>query len=907
MGFIASFVIAIAFAVVGELLRPKQNPPNAKAAALDEFDIPTAEEGRAIPVIVGRVKVTGANVTWYGDLELVPIKKKVKTGWFSSATQIINWKYYIGMQMFLCHGRPEGVTLHKVFFGDGEPANVKTAEAGGITRVDFNDEGFYGGNESEGGVSGTMRFYSGIATQPKNAYWESKIGETAPAYANCCYGMLEHVYVGTSHYIKTVSFEISSYPNGLAVPSGHHIIGDDANPACFIYEILTNQVWGPGIQASDIDVTAFRAVAETLYTEGYGISVIYNGGTSAEDLIADLLRHVDGCIFSDPESGLITIRLARADYDIEDLPVFGEEQFKGAVSFSRPTWSETKNSFKVLFTDRSAGYEMSGFPLKNLANVWQRGGENDHEDLDFAAFTTQQAARLAGNRAMQTLSYPLAKLSGTLLRRYGWNLRPADVIRVNWPSLGIEDVVFRVVKVAYGTINQPAVRVDLVEDIFAVEVQAFTTLPPSSWVNPVGPPVAALRQQLVELPMEFTGSEGAMIATLITRANAIDEGYDIYAARTSGDANTAFINREDNFTPSGLTTALYPNTTADRDATGFSIGPVTGGAEIPSTVTEDELLGGDSVALIVSGAGLEFVAFKNFPGAAGGVVSDVIRGIYGTTKLSHPSGAAVFFLTYGYGLANLQPFTAPYPFNYYVKATPYNVRGVLPKASASQMTINVVGRARNPYPARYLRVDGSTTPTTVSGSATLTWEHINPRRSGGLITLPGAGSDAVDPDISFTVKVYINNVLVRTVPGLKDLTYDYTVAMRLADSSNTGHSVNFGVITNRLNATDSAEVQTPNFTMTDAATAIVITTGGGGSTTAGSTYTVGLVATGGAGAPYDWSIATGALPPGLTVDNANQRIVGTIPAGSAGTYNYTIRARSPSTIQGTLAQSIVVS
>ena len=904
MGFIASFVIALAFAVVGELLRPKQNPPNAKAAALDDFDIPTAEEGRAIPVIAGKVKVTGANVTWYGDLELVPIKKKVKTGWFSSATQIINWKYYLGMQMFLCHGRPEGVTLHKALFGDAEPTNIKTSEGSGVTRVDFNDNGFYGGDETEGGVSGVMRFYAGLAAQPKNTYWEGKIGETAPAYGNCCYAMLEHMYVGTSQYIKTVAFELSSYPNGLAVPSGHHIIGDDANPACFIYEILTNQIWGAGIPASDIDVTAFRAVAETLYTEGYGVSVIYNGGTTAKDLIADLLRHVDGCTFSDPETGLITIRLARADYDIEDLPVFGEDQFKTGISFSRPSWSETKNSFKVLYTDRAGNYEVSGIPFKNLANVWQRDGEVDHEDIDFTAFTTQLAARLAGNRAMQTLSYPLAKISGTVLRRYGWNLKPADVIRVNLPTLGIEDVVFRVVKVKYGTLYEPAVAIDLVEDIFAVTEQAYTTLPNGSWVNPIGPAVAALRQQLVELPMEFTGNEGATVATLITRGNGIDEGYDIHAGRVSGDANTTFVTKEDNFTPSGVTTMAYPNSTADRDATGFTIGPVAGGAEVPATVTEDELLGGDSVALIVSGAGMEFVAFKNYTGSA---VTDVIRGIYGTTKLSHPSGAVVFFVTYGFGIANLQPFPAPYPFNYYVKALPYNVRGTLAKASASQMTISVVGRARNPYPARYLRVDGSTTPTSVTGSATLTWEHINPRRSGGRITVPGAGSDAVDPDISFTVKTYINNVLVRTAPGLKDLTYDYTVAMRLNDSSNTGHSVKFGVITSRLGATDSAEVQTPNFTMTDAATAITITTGGGGSTSVGATYNVTLAATGGAGAPYDWALTTGSLPPGLTIDNANQRIVGTIPAGSAGTYNYTIRARSPSTIQGTLAQSIVVS
>ena len=47
-----------------------------KAATLEDFDIPTAQEGRAIPVVFGTVTVRGPNVVWYGDLYAKPIKKK---------------------------------------------------------------------------------------------------------------------------------------------------------------------------------------------------------------------------------------------------------------------------------------------------------------------------------------------------------------------------------------------------------------------------------------------------------------------------------------------------------------------------------------------------------------------------------------------------------------------------------------------------------------------------------------------------------------------------------------------------------------------------------------------------------------------------------------------------------------
>ena len=56
------------------MLAPK--PPDAKSASIGDFDVPTAEQDRAIPVIFGRVWVTGPNVVWYGDLKVVPIKKK---------------------------------------------------------------------------------------------------------------------------------------------------------------------------------------------------------------------------------------------------------------------------------------------------------------------------------------------------------------------------------------------------------------------------------------------------------------------------------------------------------------------------------------------------------------------------------------------------------------------------------------------------------------------------------------------------------------------------------------------------------------------------------------------------------------------------------------------------------------
>lgn len=63
--FIVALVLAVALA---------PSPPQQKPATLDEFQMPTAEPGRPIPVVFGTYVVKSPNVVWYGDLMSEPIK-----------------------------------------------------------------------------------------------------------------------------------------------------------------------------------------------------------------------------------------------------------------------------------------------------------------------------------------------------------------------------------------------------------------------------------------------------------------------------------------------------------------------------------------------------------------------------------------------------------------------------------------------------------------------------------------------------------------------------------------------------------------------------------------------------------------------------------------------------------------
>jgi len=74
MNFVYYLIVLVVSSLISYALAPK--PPKPKPAALEDFDIPAAEQGRPVPVIFGTMQVTGPNVLWYGDLRTTAIKEK---------------------------------------------------------------------------------------------------------------------------------------------------------------------------------------------------------------------------------------------------------------------------------------------------------------------------------------------------------------------------------------------------------------------------------------------------------------------------------------------------------------------------------------------------------------------------------------------------------------------------------------------------------------------------------------------------------------------------------------------------------------------------------------------------------------------------------------------------------------
>ena len=105
------------------------------------------------------------------------------------------------------------------------------------------------------------------------------------------------------------------------------------------------------------------------------------------------------------------------------------------------------------------------------------------------------------------------------------------------------------------------------------------------------------------------------------------------------------------------------------------------------------------------------------------------------------------------------------------------------------------------------------------------------------------------------------------------------------------------------NAVGSGPESSPSNSVTPTAAALTITTTSLLAGTVGRTYGATVQATGGT-TPYTWSIASGALPPGLTLGASTGTISGT--PTKPGSYSFTISVSDGATQTATQALSIKI-
>lgn len=247
-----TLLLYAALFVLSDLLKPKPDLENAKPAGLGDFQFPTATEGRPVPLVWGTVKVSGPNVTWYGDLRQEAITIEVKTGIFSgSEEQVVGFKYRLGMQLALCTGPID--ELRKVWIGD------KLVFTGSVTHgntLTIDEPELFGGDDlGQGGVLATLRLFGGTNNQAASTYLSARYVNAAAivnAGAGYSVGQILTVQGGTFTIparIKVTTVGGGGAITGAVIQSRGNYSAFPSNPAAVDAGAATFNLTTAGFQA----------------------------------------------------------------------------------------------------------------------------------------------------------------------------------------------------------------------------------------------------------------------------------------------------------------------------------------------------------------------------------------------------------------------------------------------------------------------------------------------------------------------------------------------------------------------------------------------------------------------------------------------------------------------------------
>lgn len=512
--------LTVLASVLQFVLSPKPEIEDARPGALGDFDAPTATEKRSVPVVWGNVKVSGPNVTWYGDLANRAIRQTEGGQKFT-----IGFQYFLGLDMAICHGSDD-IELYRIDVGDKEDVFQGTLMSG-VNTYDIDRPNLFGGSKKGGGLTGTLEFYEGTnigGAAETSQYLADELTSgdknLMPAYVNLCHVVWEgpsagflpsgsqRGYLTTNTSIDLWTFYVRRFPlpADMTVDPGAEQIGDDANPVCVLFETLTNTVWGLDLPVSDLDIPAFNAAANTVAIEGIGFSLVWQTRRPTQELVNEVTRTIDAVIYQGTD-GKITIELVR---EITPTLTLDESNVVKLRSFTRSAWNQTSNHVQIDFTDRDDSFKETSAAQQDLANFRLQEGTDAVSGQSYPGVKAAIVAQEIAARELKQLSFPLATIE-IEANREASDLRPGDVFTFDWPELGISGMVVRVTTVDLGELSDGGVLLNGVEDVFGVGAAIFSAPPDSDWVPVLIEPTDLLVRDVLEVPQQLASVASGVV------------------------------------------------------------------------------------------------------------------------------------------------------------------------------------------------------------------------------------------------------------------------------------------------------------------------------------------------------------------------------------------------------------
>lgn len=534
------------------------------------------------------------------------------------------------------------------------------------------------------------------------------------------------------------------------------------NPAHVIYQLVSNSDWGMGYPAAIIDDANFKKVADTLYSEGFGLCIKWVNQSKIREFAQIISDHVGMNYGQNRKTGKYELYPLRSDYDIDKLPVFNKSNCR-VISYQRPSLTDTVNEIIIKYTDTETGKEASTAPLQNTANIMAQG-RIISQTLDFSGIPTYDLAARVGERELAARSAPLWKFKLAMLRGAATELKggePFILDMLDDPDIGVK-VILRGIEINHGTTIKSEITADCIEDVFSMPMTSYVAAPP-----PTPDPPDTAPQPLTGMIFEVPYRELIqVIGSTETAALPADAGYiGAVAARPAGvpmnySLFTKIVNSGDyeeagtgDFAPVFLAAGIVPR----------EIGPTVVPYASASNVGNARV--GDA-AWIGTGKDAEMVRIDAIDTGAAAITLG--RGCADTLPREWPAGTRIYVF---------DEFNTYDPEQYIAgevvdaKILTNTSSGQQDMASATPMILEIAGRSSRPYLPAALRVNEFYYPAQPVNAISLRWVNRDRVTQADLLVDQSAGNIAAESGVTYSIR--IENDANTVVYSVDNITGEY--------------------------------------------------------------------------------------------------------------------------------------
>jgi hypothetical protein len=508
------------------------------------------------------------------------------------------------------------------------------------------------------------------------------------------------------------------------------------NPAHILYDSLTHADL-QGEPTGAISDASFRAAADKLYSEGFGLCTDYDSSQETPKQFQQRICNVIGASLSQSRvDGLYYLDLIRGDYDLDSLPIIGEDDI---LSFSQDpsVITETGNKLSLEWFDPQAKETRTTPPVYSMGNIRSAGRVIPAETKKYPEIPVESLALRVAARDLKSTAVPLNKfdLSTRATQR---GLRPGMNARLQVPSEGIADMVVVIGSVAHGTATKGDMKIVAVQNVYSMPSSVYVKPQDGLWAPDDTVAVPVPHQTAMEAPyVELAASLSAADLSALTD----DAGY-LLAAGTKPTSGINYL----------LTTAATGEDYADH---GF-------GDWCPTATVNEAALEPDTAFTLGGASLIDRVAVGSWALWDSEIVRvDAIdvdantvtfgRGCADTVPAQHDAGARIFFCG-DWGSNDQREYVGGDVVE--VKLLTRLRVDQLDTDDAAAMSVTMDDRQSRPYPPGKLQVNGLTYPSAVTGGVVSTWAHRDRLIQADQIIDTLQGDVGPEAGVTYTVRYY---------------------------------------------------------------------------------------------------------------------------------------------------------